>query len=751
MILGGVGLAEATMGTWRAALAFVAGHMVCLVLLSAVIEAGSALGSDWLAHMKTAVVTGPYAGSLATAVAASPLLGPLVRRRLRSVTLAVTLMLLLYVGHAPALNTFLGVLAGFALGSIMHPAPVSAPRFRSRETRALLSMMVAVFAAGPAVAAVAQAPAGPLTPLGDMIVNPLPTTGQLRASCHAAVGMNCGEVMHSAGLRGPGGLLLSLTPLLMLLVCAEGLRIGNRLALWVTVGVHLVIGVLSAFHLQMFSLFGTHMRTDGRTVPVAAGTIEVLPVVLVPFVIVAALLANRRHFIVDPDPVLRRRTAVLLPSLLAIFVLAYVIAWFAEENYRRKAGLLALPATVPRMFLPYPFSFRYSVSVHPHGHFSTLIFSYGGAVFWLTCVVSMLLLFHSRTLRITRESDLAAARELVRYGGTTLSWMALWPNNSYWFNNSRTAGVAYRVHSNVALTLGGPFGHPGDAAGAAVEFTRFCASQSLTPCWYSVTDGTCGHLTGLGFRRFAVAEETLLPIRDLEFKGKDWQNVRTALNRARKSGISAQWSTYGCLDAGLRTQVNEISEAWARQKALPEMGFTLGGLEELKDDNVLLGLAVDRHGKVHAITSWLPVFHEGRIISRTLDVMRRDPQAIPGAMEFLIASATSHFKDTLDMISLSASPLAKPAPTARHLPEGPAGGSDAMSRFIHFLGGTLEPVYGFRSLSAFKARFRPRTRSLYLLYQDPLLLPTIGWALAHAYIPNISMRRTAKMLRQTVS
>ena len=38
-----------------------------------------------------------------------------------------------------------------------------------------------------------------------------------------------------------------------------------------------------------------------------------------------------------------------------------------------------------------------------------------------------------------------------------------------------------------------------------------------------------------------------------------------------------------------------------------------------------------------------------------------------------------------------------------------------------------------------------------MLYQDPLRLPSIGRAVAHAYLPNISMRRTAKVLRQITS
>jgi lysylphosphatidylglycerol synthetase-like protein (DUF2156 family) len=793
VILTAVGFAEATMGSWRTAAAFLGGHLGALLLYFAVVQAGAALGSEWLASMKRAGVMGPYAGALAAAMAATPLVSALWRRRLRSVAMAVTLMLLLYVGHPQTLVAFLGLLCGLVLGQLLHHHTARASRLSahftrssSRETRALLSVAVAVFAAGPAMAALAQAPAGPLAVLRDLIVNPIPTIGQLQANCPAAIDLSCAQVIHSPGLNGPGGVALSVVPFLMLLVCAEGLRRGHRLALWLTIGVHLVIAVLSALHLQLFSLFGTYMRTGGRVLSVDSAIVEVLPVVLVPFIIAALLFVSRRHFIVDPDPVLRRRTQVLLPSLFAVFVLGYVIAWFAEDNYHRRAGLLALVTTLPRMFLPYPFSFRYSVSVYPHGFFSTLLFSFGGAAYWLVAMVSVLGLFLSRKLRDgRRDTHEALARELVRVGGGSMSWMALWPNNRYWFNEAGTAGVAYQVHFNVAVTVGGPFGSPAEAQAAAEEFTRFCAAHSLAPCWYSVTDDLWEHLGRLGYRRVAVAEETLLPIREIEFKGKEWQNVRTALNKARKLEIAVVWSTYSELSGSLRAQVHEISEAWVADKALPEMGFTLGSLEELKDDDVLLCLAVDSQGAVHGVTSWLPVFSDGRVVSRTLDFMRRSRDSFPGVMEFLIASAVIHFKETLDVISLSGSPLVNSGLVDSALvssgqsgsgldssgldssgqagqdTSGQAGSSagavasesaegEALGKFLNLLGSGLEPVYGFRSLAAFKARFQPRHRTLYMMYQDPLWLPRIGRAVTEAYMPNISFRQTAKLVREIV-
>ena len=94
----------------------------------------------------------------------------------------------------------------------------------------------------------------------------------------------------------------------------------------------------------------------------------------------------------------------------------------------------------------------------------------------------------------------------------------------------------------------------------------------------------------------AVAQETRLAVRSLEFKGKDWQNVRTALNRAEKTGVRAVWGRYADFAPAVRAQLSEVSEEWAAQKSVPEMGFTLGGIDELEDPEVLCCVAVDAEG-----------------------------------------------------------------------------------------------------------------------------------------------------------
>ena len=56
------------------------------------------------------------------------------------------------------------------------------------------------------------------------------------------------------------------------------------------------------------------------------------------------------------------------------------------------------------------------------------------------------------------------------------------------------------------------------------------------------------------------------------------------------------WGRYSEFPPALRAQLSEVSEEWAAQKHVPEMGFTLGGIDELDDDEVLCCLAVDADG-----------------------------------------------------------------------------------------------------------------------------------------------------------
>lgn len=55
---------------------------------------------------------------------------------------------------------------------------------------------------------------------------------------------------------------------------------------------------------------------------------------------------------------------------------------------------------------------------------------------------------------------------------------------------------------------------------------------------------------------------------------KKWQDIRTAINKAKRDGIADVLTTYNEASWDVRQQIVEISEEWAELKALPEMKFT---------------------------------------------------------------------------------------------------------------------------------------------------------------------------------
>ena len=97
-----------------------------------------------------------------------------------------------------------------------------------------------------------------------------------------------------------------------------------------------------------------------------------------------------------------------------------------------------------------------------------------------------------------------------------------------------------------------------------------------------------------------VGTEMVIDPAAWQTRGKKWQDVRTAINKAKRDGITDVLATFKESPFSVQTQIREISTQWAGEKALPEMGFTLGGVDELVDPRVKLLYAVDTDGRCWA-------------------------------------------------------------------------------------------------------------------------------------------------------
>ena len=291
MILLLLGLAERHLGTLRTAVFFFVGQFAAVTVFLLITQVARYIGDGWLGLMVNARLIGPYAAVLAVALAASGLLPTLWQRRLRTAGVSASLLLVLYVGHPETVVGLGGALAGLAAGWWIQGDRGTLHRHRStgRETRNLLALTVAIFAVGPILTAAVSSPTGPLALLRDVVLNPLPTLSQLEENCGGTVDVSCLEAGR-AGFAGPLGLALAVVPVVLLLICADGMRQGRRLALRIAIIVQLGVTALAAVYLALFARI-PHYPNRPHTAVMGSGFVHVLPLVAVPLLLVVLLLA----------------------------------------------------------------------------------------------------------------------------------------------------------------------------------------------------------------------------------------------------------------------------------------------------------------------------------------------------------------------------------------------------------------------------------------------------------------------------
>ena len=656
------------------------------------------------------------------------------RRRIRLTVLTICVVMVLYGGMALDVLRLTEALIGLAAGVVLLHTGERHLTARSsrRETRILVALVVAATALGPILVAFTG---------GGNVDAPFAAVGLLYIGPDVADGDPIGVA----------NTIMALVPALLVLVIAAGLRRGRAFAWWAGIVMHVVLVLLGAIFMVAYfqSLedldLGSDLVEDGFNY-----VTYLLPVVLVPLVILLVLVLSRRVFTISaPAGTYRRLGVIVLGTFLGLWILYVVVGVALSSDFvigdPPSGGAPTVGDFVldfPLQLLPNGYDYVIGPDINPvGGGVARFVADWAPVTFWVVVLVGMLRTFVTADVS-SLDADRERAREILqRHGITTLAYMTTWHGNSYWFAADGESYVAYRVEGGVAITTGDPVGPAEQLERTVDEFVDYCSDHGWTPCLYSTTQATKRATDRLGWPSLQVAEETVLRLGSLAFSGKKFQDIRSSISRAKKSGITAEWIVFPNAPLSIRDQIAAISEEWVSDKALPEMGFTLGGIDELNDENVRCLIAVDADRTVHGVTSWMPSYRDGVPVGWTLDFMRRRSAGdVKGIMEFLIGTAALDVQtEGAEFLSMSGAPLAQ---------ANPDGELTGVPKLLEYIGHTMEPVYGFRSLLKFKAKFQPDYEPMYMCYPETAALPRIGIGISHAYLPHLTMAQTVRMVGQ---
>lgn len=695
------------------------GRCVLLLVTTGVLGTLSGIGAQALAATQGAVwartaepVLDPAIGVVGAVMAASALAPALLRRRIRLLGFSLLLMFALYGGDVDSVYRLFAAVIGLVAGMLLARGDDLHPLWRRSsfgETRALIAAVVAVTGLGPLIVLITGVGVGPLAPViaGYRGLD----VDSIIARCAADTTDRC---VAGIGL-GVWSLLSSLVPVVLSLIAAAGLRAGRRAGWMIALGVSL----------GSASLIGLSLGADDIRHPAEIAAIDrafpgfAVIALLVPVSVSVVLIFTRHRFAVRAQRDAGRRFGAVVLIAVIVLLLGGVGAVLLSGGDIGFALSDTLRRLLPDGLTP----------SHPPARFGVvalLVRHLIGLTFWAVFAIAAVRLLRAPAAGEHIDEG-QRYRDLLRIRSGTLGFLGTWEGNRHWFAPDGEGAVAYRVISRIAVVVGDPVG--ADAAATLRGFVDHCDRQGWMPVLYSVHAETAEHTRAWGWHDLPVAEETVVRLAGFGLEGKEWAKVRQPFRRGAREGLRAEWTHWHELPAALAVQLDALSEQWISEKSLPEMGFTLGGVQELKDPEVALMLAIGADGELQAVTSWLPVWEGGEPVGWTLDFMRRADSAMPGVMEFLLASAALRMQGQgLALMSLSGAPLAQTGEQT----------DGAMSALLAWLGRVLEPAYGFRSLLAFKAKFNPEFSPLLMAYPDAGRLPAISLALARAYLPHVS-------------
>jgi lysylphosphatidylglycerol synthetase-like protein (DUF2156 family) len=330
----------------------------------------------------------------------------------------------------------------------------------------------------------------------------------------------------------------------------------------------------------------------------------------------------------------------------------------------------------------------------------------------LTFAIAVMTLFSSPSHRRSRASkaDLAEARAILEASPDAMAtaWIALTGDKDLLFSESRRTYLPYRVRANRWIALGATVGDIAEREGLMWRFVEMADRAGGTAVFYSAPAMLLPALAGMGFIIRQIGEAAVVDTQTFSLTGKSRQNLRTACNKAAAEGCSFEVLPPG--SAGpLAAELKAVSDAWLNNHASAEKGFTMGRFDLAYLDLGPLAV-VRKEGHVIAFSNVLRGTETAGI-----DLMRYSSEAPTAVMDFLFVRLIEWARDqgyrsfNLGMAPLSGLENRRLAPVFARL-----------GALVFAEAGRL---YSFGGLHAYKAKFGPEWRPMYMAGRPGVIMP----------------------------
>ncbi|MDJ0339995.1 bifunctional lysylphosphatidylglycerol synthetase/lysine--tRNA ligase LysX [Streptomyces sp. H10-C2] len=227
---------------------------------------------------------------------------------------------------------------------------------------------------------------------------------------------------------------------------------------------------------------------------------------------------------------------------------------------------------------------------------------------------------------------------LAMYGEQdSLGYFATRRDKSVIFSPSGKAAVTFRVEVGVCLASGDPLGDM-EAWGPAIEaWLEHAAKYGWVPAVMGAGEEGAKAYSRAGLGALELGDEAVLEVGEFDLEGREMRGTRQAVNRVRRTGATSRIRRHSELSQEELDEVVQRADDWRDTDNERGFSMALGRLGDPADGDCLLVEALDGAGRVVALLSFAPWGRAGV----SLDVMRRDPAAPNGIMEFMVTELSA--------------------------------------------------------------------------------------------------------------
>ena len=431
--------------------------------------------------------------------------------------------------------------------------------------------------------------------------------------------------------------------------------------------------------------------------------------ILLPTIIFISLLIARRKFIVRSD-IANFKFSLKVSSIILLATMIFGTAGYMlmdQNDFHQEITMIGaihqtidqFGLTVNKPYIPYTVrarAFDDSLSV-----ISTLAVIY--------CVYS---LFKPIKLRFFDANNwrYLAIKILSSGKGDSEDYFKIWPHDkNYFFNESKTACIAYSVHKGVALAIGDPFGAVTEFSKILNEFLIYCSINDWLPAFIHTRPHFSKLYKNHDFSLQKIGEEARVNCKNFLDNVANNKYFRNINNRFENQGYTTE-VLLPPHSRDLLRELRNISDEWLTLPNKAERGLMIGFFDESYLNTSTIIVLKDKSDKIYAFINKLPSFITD---TASYDMIRHTKSAPSNSVDYLLANFIK-LEDSVgyQYVNLGLSPLAGV--------ENLEGENSVLNRTLSFIYANSSRFYSFKGLYRFKQKYQPDWSNRYIAYQRGL-------------------------------